>query len=161
MHHIHIARLTGESHDDVYYYVEDSLFQWGKREEGFTILGSLCKEDQSFSDEFDEEWFKKDEILNNPELFNDMLHPDRNEISGLNVIKKGVQNAVDYELLWVSKYYEHQFHLSQLSNPNKLDIWNDEYRRNSFHDCGLTEFESEGPNTYLVFIQIAYCKKSN
>jgi len=154
MHNLHIGRVKAGSHEEVSNIVENRLFEWGKEDNWFTILGSFCKEDQSFSDEFDEEWFKKDEILNNPELFNDMLNPDIFEFRGLEVIEKGVQNAVDNDLLWLSKYYRQQWHLSQLSNPNKLDIWNDQYKGGFFDEYGLTDFDYEGTNTYLVFIDM-------
>jgi hypothetical protein len=57
-------------------------------------------------------------------------------------------------LLWLSKYYKQQWHLSKLSNPNKLDIWNDQYKGGFFDEYGLTDFDYEGTNTYLVFIDM-------
>ena len=69
MHSLHLVRLKADSHSDAYSTVEDYLFDWGTENNWFTIMGSHCKEDKSFSESFDEKWVTKDELLNDPNRF--------------------------------------------------------------------------------------------
>jgi len=154
MHNLHIGRVNADTHEEASEIVEERLSTWGDDDNWFSICGSFCKEDLTFSDEFDEDWLEKEEILNNPHCFDDMLDSDDLASEGKEIIEKGIENATGDDLLWVSKYYRNLWHLSKLTNPNQLDVWKDEFKGGCFDEYGLTDFGSEGENTYLVLIDM-------
>lgn len=154
MHNLHIGRVKADSHEEASEIVEERLNTWGNDDNWFNICGSFCKEDLTFSDEFDEDWLDKEEILNNPHCFDDMLDSDEFASEGKEVIEKGIENAAGDDFLWVSKYYRNLWHLSNLTNPNQLDVWKDEFKGGFFDEYGLTDFAAEGENTYLVLIDM-------
>lgn len=155
MHSLHIFRVKAESHENVIEYADETIPNCYDIDESYYYVGSYCKEDQTFSEGFNEKWFEKNEFLNNPQLFQDMLMPDEFEISGQKVFENGVQDAKGDDLLKLSHYFRKKYERSKLSNPDKLDIWKDEFNFGSYCEYGLTDLETEGSKTYLLFIDIS------
>jgi hypothetical protein len=152
MHNLHIVRVKAESHENAIENAEEIVPSGYEINESYYYLGSYCKEDQTFSERFNERWFEKNEFLNNPQLFQDMLTPDENEINGQKVFENGVQDAKGLDLWYLSYYFRKKYERSKLSHPNQLDIWKDEFNYGSYSEYGLTDLETIGSKTYLLFI---------
>ena len=152
MHNLHIVRVKAESHETALENADEIVSDGYPNSESYDYIGSYCREDQTFSERFSERWFEKNEFLNNPQLFQDMLKPDEIEISGQKVFENGVQYAKGDDLLKLSYYFRKKYERSKLSNPNQLDIWKDEFNFGSYCEYGLTDLESIGSKTYLLFI---------
>jgi hypothetical protein len=152
MHNLHIVRVKAESHETALENADEIVSDGYPSSETYDYIGSYCREDQTFSERFSERWFEKNEFLNNPQLFQDMLKPDEIEISGQKVFENGVQYAKGDDLLKLSYYFRKKYERSKLSNPNQLDIWKDEFNFGSYCEYGLTDLESIGSKTYLLFI---------
>jgi len=153
MHNLHIVRVKAESHETALENADEIVSDGYPNSESYDYIGSYCEEDQTFSERFSERWFEKNEFLNNPQLFQDMLKPDEIEISGQKVFENGVQYAKGDDLLKLSYYFRKKYERSKLSNPNHLDIWKDEFKEGLYAEYGLTDLETEGSKTYLLFIE--------
>tara|TARA_B110000503_G_C6844111_1_gene288027 strand:- start:17 stop:499 length:483 start_codon:yes stop_codon:yes gene_type:complete len=153
MHSLHLIRVNAESHFDAYSIVEDYLFDWVTENNWFTILGSHCKEDKSFSESFEERYVTKDELLNDPDRFNSLTNiSDFYKEAFEKVVNfKGtvLVKSVDWTL--ASKYCKEQAEISNLLDPTKIDIWSDTFYDGSIDESGITELYT-GADSQLTFI---------
>ena len=115
MHNLHIVRVKAESHETALENADEIVSDGYPSSETYDYIGSYCREDQTFSERFSERWFEKNEFLNNPQLFQDMLKPDEIEISGQKVFENGVQYAKGDDLLKLSYYFRKKYERSKLS----------------------------------------------
>ena len=155
MHNLHIGRVNADTHEEASEIVEGRLSAWGDDNNWFSIQGSFCKEDQTFSDEFDEKWLEKEEILNNPHCFDFILLPDIHEFCGMEKLERGLQDLNKYDYYHLHKYFRYKWYLAKLFTLGQFDIWNDTYKDFVFDEVGVSEFEiDEDKKTYLVFFDM-------
>lgn len=155
MHSLHLIRVNAESHSEALSVVENYLYDWGTEDNWFTIMGSHCKEDKSFSESFDEKWVTKDELLNNPDRFNYLL--EISEYWEKSFIKITTKNSATIEPIdWnlASKYCKEQYQKALLSEPGRIDIWSDTFYDGSIDENGITELYYDGPLTFIVLVDM-------
>lgn len=162
MHSLHLIRLKANSHSDAYSTVEDYLFDWGTENNWFTILGSHCKEDKSFSESFDEKWVTKDELLNDPNRFNYLTEESKyykeafEKVAKYGTIFKGTGTILIEPSDWslASIYCKEQYQRALLSEPDKIDIWSDTFYDSSIDENGITELYLDGELTFIVLVDM-------
>jgi hypothetical protein len=144
MHNLHLIRTKADSHSDAIGIVEDYLFDWGTENNWFTIMGSHCKEDKSFSESFDEKWITKDELLN-----------DYYKQAFLKVSNLGSTVLVkSFDWTLASKYCKEQAEISSLSDPTKIDIWSDTFYDGYIDEPGITDLGCDGELTFVVLVNM-------
>ena len=153
MHSLHLVRLKAESHSDAYSIVEDYLFDWGSENNWFTILGSHCKEDKSFSESFEERYVTKDELLNNPDRFNSLTNISDYYKEAFEKVAnfKGTILVEPIDWLLALNHCKEQHQRAFLSDPDKIDIWSDTFYDGSIDENGITELYT-GADSQLTFI---------
>ena len=156
MHNLHLIRTKADSHSDAIGIVEDYLFDWGTENNWFTIMGSHCKEDKSFSESFNEKWVIKDELLNDPSRFDFLieLHDYYKEafhkVSNLG----GTVLVKSFDWSAAAKYCKKQAEISNLSDPTKIDIWSDTFYDGYIDEPGITELGYDGELTFVVLVDM-------
>lgn len=155
MHSLHLVRLKAESHSDAYSIVEDYLFDWGSENNWFTILGSHCKEDKSFSKSFDEKFVTKDELLNNSDRFNSLSNISDYYKEAFEKVAnfKGTVLVEPTDWLLALNHCKEQHERALLSDPDKIDIWSDTFYDGSIDENGITELYT-GADSQLTFIVV-------
>jgi hypothetical protein len=153
MHSIHLVRLKADSHSDAYSIVEDYLFDWGTENNWFTILGSHCKEDKSFSESFEERYVTKDELLNNPDRFNSLTNISDYYKEAFEKVAnfKGTVLVEPIDWFLALNHCKEQHQRALLSDPDKIDIWSDTFYDGSIDENGITELYT-GADSQLTFI---------
>jgi hypothetical protein len=153
MHSLHLIRLQADSHSDAYSTVEDYLFDWGTENNWFTILGSHCKEDKSFSESFEERYVTKDELLNDPNRFNNLTNLTEYYKQAFEKVANFKGTVLGEPIDWslASRYCNEQSQRALLSEPDKIDIWSDTFYDGSIDENGITELYT-GSVSELTFI---------
>jgi hypothetical protein len=156
MHVLHLIRVKADSHSDAQSIVENFLFDWGTENNWFTLLGSHCKENKSFSESFDEKWVTKDELLNDPDRFNSFLEVNEYYKKAFNdiAVLKDVSLVKKWDWYFASRYCKEMSNIASLSNPNKIDIWSDTFYDGEIDEPGLTELCYDGELTFIVLVDM-------
>ena len=156
MHNLHLIRTKADSHSDALCIVEDYLLEWGTENNWFTIMGSHCKEDKSFSESFDEKWITKDELLNDPNRFNFLTEVNDYYKQAFLKVSNLENTEIVHPFDWrcAANYCKEQSEIASLSDPTKVDIWSDTFYDGSIDEPGISELYTNGKFTFVVLVNM-------